>query len=302
MKTTNLILILIVIYVFSHTQYAICQSGYISINSSSKSINENFILFCDSAGNVKKKININSSNPFSKLLKTKETVSRGSSVHYLIDYKNFNDIIPSSALTLYNPKVNIENYPEKYLLAETSWETSIVNITGYGCYKHLALAYTLRIKAINGDLVFGVKSYIFVYNSEGHVIFSDSLNKQVSSVAISDDGKRLGYGCLTGWSDDMLYSPSIRIVEIPSNNSIFESEEGCECYFVWQIKGAIAWSGLSKYGNVDFYLLDSNEIIIVKNDLPNGIFEINSRECIFINKDKSLFSRPILSKYNHFKN
>jgi hypothetical protein len=259
------------------------------------------ISFLDS-NKITKSINIFNLNPYNNRSEFKK-------LNTSLQYENFKYLITQTEFhELFGSRSNI-GYKEEIIEMAKSIDTFCLRsstVLSSGKMKDItsdnfiAIAFSLVVKPIDGKMIVGTESQVFVYNAEGEKIHEEVTDKYINSIAISDDGKYLSYSYNSEWADNRLYPSGMIIRDLDQNKLLLEKNDG-GYYFVWQIKGAIGWKGMLNGQKVDYYLCNGRTIGVI-NNLPYGIIEIGENFCVFIKNDGSTFRKLIESDLNIYNN
>lgn len=304
----NIVKIMLSLCLFMNVSFVAGQQESIKVetyptHNNNGNVVSNKLLFLDSNEKVVFAKSVYDLNPFNFLpYKKIGIIPYNGNEKYLITKGEYQQLFPDSSLRKYRADIIDQARSIDSFNIRSNQIFSVVEMPGVTKYKYIAVSFSMEVRPVNGELIVGAKSKVLVFSSDGNIVFDEVTDRYVNSIAVTQDGRFLAYTLNSGWADDELYPSSLIIKDIETGKIVLENNGG-ENYFVWQITGAIGWSGSREGIPVDYYYLESGKIIIVKNDLPFGISEIRGDSCIFIRNDGATFSRLISSSMiNNYKN
>ncbi len=282
------------------------QNNSIKVGLNSMQLSEDKQYYCKidflDSNKIVKSINIYNLNPYNNLYKYKKAgaTDQYENFEYLITQTEFHELFGTRSNIGYNKEIiekakSIDTFCLRSSTILSSGKMKDISFDNY-----VAIAFSLVVQPIDGEMIVGTQSQIFVYNAEGDKIYEEVTDKLINSIAISENGNYLAYSYNSEWADDALYPSGMIIRDLDQNNLLFEKNDG-GYYFVWHIKGAIGWKGMLNGQKVDYYLCNGKTIGVI-NNLPFGIIEIGENFCVFIKNDGSTFRRLIESDLNIYNN
>ncbi|MEI6060469.1 MAG: hypothetical protein WCR72_07145 [Bacteroidota bacterium] len=302
MQKMTLLLFLMTIYfsAFAQKKSIIIESIPVSGDEAMNYYNK--VILLDSVKKSRTSIDLFEMNPYNHF--RFNSIGKGffnGNREYFIDQKDFQKMFPENFKNDYKSEYKEQGvkFDSLVLTSKISLSNFIFNNINY--YNYLAIGFSMKVKPVNGEIIAGTKSTVYAINATGKTLYENETSKYVNSVAITNDGQLLAFSYNSGWADDELYPSGICIIDISNGNTIYEKNEGI-INGVWQIKGAIGWDGIMDGMRIDFYYLETGKIILIQNELPEGIIEITENTCTFIKDDGSTFSRKIQEGINIISN
>lgn len=159
-------------------------------------------------------------------------------------------------------------------------------------YKTAAIAYCMHLSTTDYETTIAAQSTVKAYNCYGEEIFSEVIDKYISSVGITPGGEFLAYSWDCDWPNGDLYEPGNKIIDLSTEKVIFETKSKSGYVFTWQIENGIGWHDIYNNKNVDFYYLLNGDIVIIDNNLGHGVIRIDHDRITLMKNNGERYSKP----------
>ncbi|MCO5257380.1 MAG: hypothetical protein M9926_11560 [Lentimicrobium sp.] len=265
------------------------NSQEIIFNSADGRLKIDKILFLEN-DKIMRTVNIHENNPFNSLKYTFNNSTDFNSELVIISFGDAKKFI--NGLSNGNPIKTRKLNDTTKLLFHSNIFVSWTPFQAIKSYKAAAISYSIYLTTMDYETTIASQSIVQAYNNHGEKIYSEVVDKYVTSVGITSEYELFSYSWDCDWPNCDLFEPGYKILDLKSGQIVLESISRSGYPFTWQIENGIGWRDLYEGKEVTYYLLTDGETVVIENNLVHGVIKIEKEWIVLIKNDGDRYRRP----------
>ncbi|MDP2161659.1 MAG: hypothetical protein Q8K02_14335 [Flavobacterium sp.] len=247
------------------------------------------IIFMEN-GKTTQTMNLHKENPYNSLINNFKDSTFIDAKTFKVSYGNAKKNI--SGLSSENQIKSLKLNDTTMLLLHTNIFVSWTPFQAIKSYRAAAISYSIFLSTMDYETTIASQSIVKAYNNQGEEIYSEVVDKYVTSVGITSGYELFSYSWDCDWSNCDLFEPGYKILDLKSGKVVLEAISKNGYPFTWQIENGIGWRDLYNGKELTFYLLTNGETVIIENNLIHGVIKIEKDWIVLIKNNGERYSMP----------